>query len=300
MRLTQQKGYAVRRVCAVLGLSSSSYYHEPMPSHDQRLCTAIEEIVSQFPTYGTRRVSAQLQRPPYDRIVNRKRVQRVMGQMGFKQSLKRRKCRTTQSGHAHPRYPNLVEGLEVTHPDQVWVSDISYIRLRREFVYLSAIMDVFTRVIRGWNMSRSLDQTLTLVALRQALSEQTPQIHHSDQGVHYAATAYVQTLQTAKVQISMAKVGQAWQNGCAERLIRTIKEEEVDLSEYEDFADARSQTGYFIEEVYQRKRIHSALGYLTPAEFEAAWMQDQSQATLLRSQEKVSNSMGPLHMRSFS
>jgi len=134
-------------------------------------------------------------------------------------------------------------------------------------------------------MSRSLDQTLALVALKQALFEQIPQIHHSDQGVYYAATAYVQTLQTAKVQISMAKVGQAWQNGYAERLIRTIKEEEVDSSDYEDFADARSQIGCFIEEVYQRKRIYSALGYLTPAEFEAAWVQDQSQPTLLQSQD---------------
>ena len=149
-------------------------------------------------------------------------------------------------------------------------------RLHSEFVYLAVIMDVFTRRIRGWQLGRSLDQELTLTALRRALERGQPAIHHSDQGVQYAATAYTQLLKDREVAISMAEVGAAWQNGYAERLMRTIKEEEVDLSEYQDFAQVYGQIGHFIEEVYQKKRIHSALGYLTPAEFEAAWKQEQT------------------------
>jgi len=156
-------------------------------------------------------------------------------------------------------------------PEQVWVSDITYIRLRYEFVYLAVIMDVFTRSIRGWHLGRGLDQSLTLIALDRALAYHTPEIHHSDQGIQYAATAYTQMLQSVNVEISMAECGEAWQNGYAERLIRTIKEEEVDLSEYDDYTDAVIQLGRFLNDVYMRKRIHSSLGYLTPIEFEARW-----------------------------
>jgi len=139
------------------------------------------------------------------------------------------------------------------------------------------IMDVFTRSIRGWYLGRSLDGQLTLYALDQALSGRCCEIHHSDQGVQYAATAYVERLEGVGTKISMADRGQAWQNGYAERLMRTIKEEEVDLSDYEDLFDARSQIGHFLEEVYQHKRIHSALGYLTPSEFEAAYFKEQTE-----------------------
>jgi len=169
------------------------------------------------------------------------------------------------------RFPNLVQDLEIIRPDQVWVGELTYVRLRRECVYLAVLRDVFTRGVRSWHLSRSLDQELTLTALRRALEKRTPEIHHSDQGFHYAAPAYVAALRAAGVKISMAAVGQAWQNGFAERLIRTIKEEEVDLSEYQDYADAYHQIGRFLEEVYMRKRIHSALGYLTPLEFEGQW-----------------------------
>jgi len=169
-----------------------------------------------------------------------------------------------------------VQKLEIMRPDQVWVCDITYIRLRYEFVYLAVIMDVFTRCIRGWHLGRSVDQSLTLLALQRALAHRrAPQIHHSDQGVQYASTAYTQVLQDASVQISMAEVGAAWQNGYAERLLRTIKEEEVDLSDYEDYNDARRQLGRFLDEVYMHKRIHSSLGYLTPAEFEDQWLEEQ-------------------------
>jgi putative transposase len=146
-----------------------------------------------------------------------------------------------------------------------------YIRLGNGFVYLAIVMDVFTRLIRGWQLSKLLDQELTLAALRMALTDHVPQIHHSDQGIQYAAHAYIDQLRDFQIQISMAAVGEAEENGYAERLMRTIKEEEVDLSEYRDFADAYYQIGRFIEDVYNHKRIHSSLGYLTPAEFEAAW-----------------------------
>lgn len=151
------------------------------------------------------------------------------------------------------------------------------IRLLVEFVYLAVIMDVFTRCIRGWHLARSLHQDLTLTGLRRALvSGRRPAIHHSDQGVQYAAIAYTDTLQSHHIAISMAEAGAAWQNGYAERLIRTIKEEEVDLSDYRDYHDAYRQLGRFLDDVYMHKRIHSSLGYLTPAEFEHAWLAEQA------------------------
>jgi transposase InsO family protein len=150
------------------------------------------------------------------------------------------------------------------------VADITFVKLAHRFVYLAVIMDVFTRRICGWHLSHSLDQSLTLHALQMALRTATPEIHHSDQGGQYAATAYVDLLNHAEVAISMADVGKAWQNGYAERVIRTIKEEEIDLSDYQDFHDAYQQIGRFLTDIYNRKRIHSSLGYLTPTEFAAA------------------------------
>lgn len=271
--MLRQQAYPVTVICQVFDLPTSSYYYVAQPADEQRVRTAIEQIVQTFPTYGSRRVAAQLRRPPYEMTVNRKRVQRLMAEMGLQKPAKRRKCRTTDSQHGYRRYPNRVQALSVTAPDQVWVSDITYIHLPRAFVYLAVIMDVFTRAIRGWQLSLSLDQQLTLDALDMALAAHVPDIHHSDQGSQYAANAYTQRLHARGVQISMAAQGIPEENGYAERLIRTIKEEEVDLCEYADFADALTQIGHFIEQVYQHKRIHSALGYLTPAEFEADWQQ---------------------------
>lgn len=279
--LTRAEPYPVVPACAVVGLPRSSYYHEPRHGDDQVLRTAMAAIVREFPTYGSRRVAAQLRRAPYGRVVNRKRVQRLMRELGLQRPVKRHTCRTTDSRHPFPRYPNLVQDLELGHPDQVWVADITYIRLRQEFVYLAVIMDVYTRAIRGWHLSRWLDQALTVTALHRALRDRVPTIHHSDQGIQYASGAYVELLRAYHIQISMAQQGTPEENGYAERLIRTIKEEEVDLAEYVDFADALAQIGHFIEEVYQQKRIHSALGYLTPAEFEAAWWERQAEVDVL-------------------
>jgi transposase InsO family protein len=195
--------------------------------------------------------------------------------------VKRPVRQTTNSQHPWPRYPNLVLNRQVTQPDEVWVADITYIKLQTEFVYLAVVMDLFTRTIRGWQLSRWLDQSLTLEALQRALAQhEPPQIHHSDQGVQYAARAYVEQVLAFQIKISMAEVGAAWQNGYAERIIRTIKEEEIDLADYQDFADAYAQIGHFVEQVYQHKRIHSALGYLTPAEFEANWRQQHQLPSL--------------------
>jgi transposase InsO family protein len=269
MKLARE--YPVSLVCRTLGCPRSSYYYQAKGRDDQVLKEALKQVAGTWPTYGYRRLTAQLRRESWP--VNGKRIRRLMGELGLQGKVYRKKRRTTNSDHPFPRYPNLVQELEVVRPDQVWVADITYVRLQREFVYLAVIMDLFTRCIRGWHLGRSLSQELTLVALEQALAKRTPEIHHSDQGVQYAATAYVQLLEATGVQISMAEVGQAWQNGYAERIMRTIKEEEVDLSEYQDYWDAYRQIGQFLEDVYMQKRIHSSLGYLTPVEFESQWLE---------------------------
>jgi transposase InsO family protein len=227
------------------------------------------ELAGEWPTYGYRRLSQEMRRLGWP--ANSKRVRRWMDELGISGKPPTRTRRTTDSNHAFPRYPNLVADLQITRPDQVWVADITYIRLRTEFVYLAVLMDVFTRCLRGWHLGRNLDHGLTLAALEKALALWLPAIHHSDQGVQYAATAYVQRLQDKGVKISMAAVGQAHENGYAERLIRTIKEEEVYLADYQNFADAQRDITRFLDDVYNVKRIHSALGYLTPREFEEQW-----------------------------
>jgi putative transposase len=273
MMLLLNAHYPMNLLCAVLGVPHSSAYYQARPSEDRPVRDALLELAGEWPTYGYRRLTVMLKRQGH--AVNTKRVRRLMHELGIAGEAPRRKPRTTDSNHADPRFPNLVEGLEVTRPDQVWVADITYIKLRKEFVYLAVIMDVFTRCIRGWHLGRSLEQELTLTALGRAYERGRPEIHHSDQGVQYAATAYVDMLRSEDIQISMASVGEPEENGYAERLMRTIKEEEVDLSDYEDFADALRGLGRFLDDVYDRKRIHSSLGYLTPAEFEQQWMAKQ-------------------------
>lgn len=273
--MLREAGYPVVVVCAVMDLPHSSYYYHSEKKDECELEGAIEQIAGEFPKYGTRRVSQQLRRSPYQLPVGRKRVRRIMAQKDLLRPIKQHKKRTTDSEHSYPRYPNLVKNLEITHPNQVWASDITYIRLQDGFVYLAVVLDIFTRVIRGWYLGLTLDQELSLNALRSALTSGVPAIHHSDQGVQYAAYAYTDLLKAHNVSISMAAVGKAEENGYVERLMRTIKEEEVDLSEYLDFQDVLNQIGHFIEDVYMTKRIHSSLGYLTPVEFESNWQVSQ-------------------------
>lgn len=259
--------YPVKDLCGVLDCARSSLYYQSSHADDGELRQAIERLATQWLTYGYRRITKMLEREGWK--INHKRVRRLMGEMGLLQTRKRRKVRTTNSQHNFARYPNRVQSLDIINPDQVWVADITYVQLGHGHVYLAVIMDVFTRAIRGWQLSRNLDaQSLTISALKKALNTHCPIIHHSDQGWQYACWDYVNLLRDREVQISMASVGEPRENGYAERLIRTLKEEEIDLSYYDDFADAKQRIGQFIEDVYMTKRIHSSLGYLTPQEFE--------------------------------
>ena len=194
--------FSITMLCEVLGVPRSGVYYSPRPDEDRSLRDALIEVAGRWPTYGYRRLTKQLARE--GRVVNSKLVRKLMHELGIVGKAPQRKPRTTDSGHAYPRFPNLVEDLEVTRPEQVRVADITYIRLRNEFVYLEVFMDVFARRIRGWHLGRGLDRELTLVALRRALEENCPEIHHSDQGVQYAATAYVELLTGHEVKVSMA------------------------------------------------------------------------------------------------
>ena len=266
--------YPARLVCRLLDFPRCQLYRNvQQPAAED---AALQQLAGEWPTYGYRRLSVMLRRAPFHFVVNSKRVRRLLNELGILRQRPAWRVRTTNSNHEFPRFLNLVAGLEVVRPDQVWVADITCIRLRQEFVYLAVIMDLFTRRIRGWHLGRHLDGSLTRMALERALQVGSPEIHHSDQGVQYAATDYVDRLRALAVRISMAATGEPRENGYAERLMRTIKEEEVDLMEYLDFADALRQLGRFLDDVYNHKRIHSALGYLTPEEFEQQWLQEQS------------------------
>jgi transposase InsO family protein len=256
---------------------SRSWYYQRLtsparPDDDVLLRDAIEDLILAFPGYGYRRVTHALQRDGW--TVNHKRVLRVMREESLLCQLKRRFVPTTDSAHGYRRYPNLIKGLVIDHLDAVWVADMTYIRLPTAFVYLAAILDAFSRRCVGWELSRWIDTELALAALERALWTRQPApglIHHSDQGVQYASAEYVARLEAAGAQISMAAVGNPYENAQAERFFRTLKHEEVYLTQYETIEEARAQIGHFIDDVYNTKRLHSALGYRPPAEFEAAY-----------------------------
>ena len=256
----------MRQICEVLGFTRSSLYYVPKSDpYEEVLRSEIEKLALRYPTYGYRRITKLLQRQGH--TVGSKRVARLMKTANLSVAVKRI-CQTTTSVDGAAPYVNRLETLEVSRCDQVWVGDITYVRLKAHFVYVSLLMDVFTRMIRAWHLSQHLSQSLTLKPLEEAFCHSVPEIHHSDQGVQYLSKVYVATLEAHGVEISVARRGCPWENGYAERLIRTLKEEEVHLNEYENITEARNRIEHFIEQVYHQKRPHSALGYLTPAEFE--------------------------------
>lgn len=265
--------YPIRALCRWLDCPASSYYFRSQRAADQPLRRLIEQIALEFPTYGYRRMTKELERRGV--AVNHKRVHRIMQEEGLQAQVKRY-VRTTYSGRGRASYPNLLKQFTPSQPNQLWCGDITYIRLPSQWGYLAVLMDVFTRGIRGWHLGKSLTEELVCAALEQALAHHpAPQIHHSDQGLQYLAHAYVKRLQSQHIQISVAAKGCPTENAFAERLIRTLKEEEVYLNEYQSFQQAQQHIGYFLQEVYMHKRVHSALAYLTPAEFEAQYADDR-------------------------
>jgi putative transposase len=260
--------YPIAELCRVLECPRSSYYARPQSSElEASLVEAAERVLMRWPFYGYRRLLAQLKREGWQ--VGERVVRRLLRWLGGSRQVGRVRVQTTDSRHAHPRYPNRIKGLKITRPDQLWVGDITYIRLGKRFIYLAVILDACTRAVRGWALSRSLEQALTLEALQVALAKAVPFIFHSDQGVQYAAFAHTHLLLEAGVKISMSDKASPTQNGLVERFMRTVKEEHVDFADYQDFDDAFRQLKHWLEVEYMTERVHSALNYQTPTEFEA-------------------------------
>ena len=261
--------------CSLLEVSRSSYYswqlRSSLPKVKDETIEQIKEICTDFSKYGYRRVTKQLHRD--GKIINTKKVRRIMKEEKLVVRKKRYKPITTQSNHSLQTYPNLAKNFTPTGMNQLWVADITYIRLQYEFVYLAAITDVFSRRSVGWALSRNIDTQLALSALNKAIQLRGKEnvigcIHHSDQGVQYAAMAYVEKLREHDMLASMSRKGNCYDNAFAETFFKTLKYEEVLMNEYQTFDDAYQNIKRFIEEVYNKKRLHSSIGYVPPEEFE--------------------------------
>ena len=262
-----------------VGLSRSTIWRQlraPSTSHEDELelRSQIQTIALEMRTYGYRPITAALHRRGLK--VNHKRVLRLLREDNLLCLRQRAFVRTTDSRHNLRVYPNLARDLVLSNINQLWVADITYIRLLREFIYLAVLLDAFSRRCIGWAISRHIDTQLTLTALQMALRTRSISpglIHHSDQGVQYAATDYVTVLQEHKIEISMSRIGNPYDNAKAERFMRTLKYEEIYMNDYETLAEVRASIEHFIEAVYNRKRLHSAIGYRPPVEFEASLAQ---------------------------
>jgi putative transposase len=264
---------SIEEVCAAAQVSRAGYYryfdeHAPRQAETE-LRDRIQRVALENRFYGYRRVTAELRLQGF--IVNRKRVLRVMRDDNLLSLRKRKFVVTTDSTHGRLAYPNLITDVSLTAPNQVWVADITYVRLREEFIFLAMVLDAFSRRVLGWELGESLQTRLALAALNRALAERSVCagiIHHSDQGVQYASPEYLDRLQALDFQVSMSRKGSPWENGRAESFMKTLKAEEVSLKQYRDIEQARRSIGHFIEDVYNQHRLHSALGYLSPAQFE--------------------------------
>lgn len=256
-------------------VSRSSFYrfdpqHKPSADRDMELRDAIQRIAVEWPCYGRPRITAELRRQGW--TVNPKRVYRLMREDNLLCVRRRKFLVTTDSNHGRTIYPNLARELVLAGVNQLWIADLTYIRLREEFVFLAAILDAYSRRVIGWALDRTLDDQLTLTALRMALKQRGPVpglVHHSDRGSQYASRDYIALLEANHIRISMSRKGNPWDNAACESFMKTLKYEEVYRNEYRDLAEARASIGEFLEKVYNQKRLHSALGYVPPAEFEA-------------------------------
>lgn len=266
----------VSRSCAALGVKRSSYYgwmnRESYPESDKDLRASIHHIALEFPGYGYRRIKVALQRQ--GKLANHKRVLRLMREEHIACKRKSFKPKTTNSSHDNALYPNLAHDVTVTGLNQLWVADITYILLAAGWAYLAAIIDRFSRKCVGWALSRRIDTQLCEEALEMAISKRKALgfdglIHHSDRGVQYASYAYVKRLQSQGMRISMTQTGNPRENAFAESFFKTLKVEEVYLREYRSFEDAYLNIKQFIEDVYNKKRLHSSIGYRPPDELEA-------------------------------
>jgi putative transposase len=269
-----QTRLSVVRMCEVAGFSRAGYYRfldpeKPAPA-DMDLRDEIQKIALKWPSYGSRRIKRELKDRGWD--VNRKRVQRLMREDNLLCVRKRRFVVTTDSAHGLKVYPNLAGSMMLTGVDQLWIADITYIRLEEEFVYLAVILDAYSRRVIGWHLSDGLDDSLTQTALRMALGQRVVRpglVHHSDRGVQYASGDYTDLLKASGIDISMSRKASPWENAACESFMKTLKCEEVYRTEYRNLTDARARIGEFLEKVYNEKRLHSALEYRSPVQFES-------------------------------
>lgn len=272
--MMQQQGRpTLAQMCRWAGVGRAAYHrfwedHAPR-EQDTELRAAIQEIALFDRHYGYRRIHAALQREGWE--VNHKRVLRLMREDNLLSLRHKPFVLTTNSAHGQGIYPNLASGLVLTGVNQLWVADITYVRLREEFIYVAIILDAFSRRAIGWAIEKNLQASLAVHALEHALRNRPVSrevIHHSDRGVQYASAEYVACLQAASMRISMSGIGRPWENARAESFMRTLKAEAVDGRRFRDLQDARDSLITFIEEHYNARRLHSALGYCSPVEFE--------------------------------